>query len=75
VFTASVLKKKGKFLVRFADAATGAIRFQLKFPFRVQVLRQDVNGDGVFDIVVLFRRGRRLRRLAFSGRDLSTLPA
>jgi hypothetical protein len=48
---------------------------QLPFPFRVQVFQQDVNGDGVLDFVVLFRKGRRLRRLAFSGRDLSPLPA
>jgi hypothetical protein len=72
-FAARLVHKKGKFLVLLTDG-TGALRVQLRFPFRVQLLRQDVNGDGVLDIVVLFRQGHRLRRLAFSGRDLSRLP-
>jgi hypothetical protein len=73
-FAARLAFRKGKFLVLITDG-TGALRLQLRFPVRVQVFQQDVNGDGVLDIVVLFRKGRRLRRLAFSGRDLSPLPA
>jgi hypothetical protein len=74
-FVASVLRKKGKFLVQVTDATTGAVRLSRTFPFKVQVLRQDVNNDGLLDVVLLFHRGRRLRRLAFSGRDLSPLPS
>jgi hypothetical protein len=73
VFAAHVLRQKGRFLVVTTDAK-GAVRLSLPFRFPVQVLRQDVNGDGVLDIVVLFRQGRGLRRLAFRGRDLSVLP-
>jgi hypothetical protein len=38
------------------------------------VLR-DVNGDGVMDILASARVNGKLRRRAFSGRDLSPLPA
>jgi hypothetical protein len=73
-FAASVVRKKGKFLVQITDV-TGAKRFSRPFPSRVQVLRQDMNGDGVLDLVLQYRQGRKLRRLAFSGRDLTPLPA
>jgi hypothetical protein len=41
----------------------------------VQLDQRDVNGDGRIDFVIQFRRGRRLRRLAFSGLDLAPLPS
>jgi hypothetical protein len=74
-FVASVLRKKGKFVVQVTDAATGAVRLRRTFPFKVQVLRQDVSGDGLLDVVLLFRQNGKKRRLLFSGRDLSPLPS
>jgi hypothetical protein len=74
-FTAHVLRKKGKYLVTVTDAATGAVRLSRKFPFRVQLLRRDVNGDGLFDVIFRFRLNGKRRQLLFSGRDLSPLPA
>ncbi len=69
----TVLRKHRKFLLQVTDA-TGAVRLSRTFPVRVQVLRQDVSGDGVLDVVVQWRRHRKLHRLAFSGRDLAPLP-
>jgi hypothetical protein len=73
-FVASVGRKKGKSLVLIADG-TGELRWQRAFPFKVQVLRQDVNGDGLLDVILLFRQNGKRRRLLFSGLDLSPLPA
>jgi hypothetical protein len=38
------------------------------------LVQQDLNGDGYADFVLRLRRGRRTRRLIFSGADLSPLP-
>jgi len=73
-FVARVRKKKGKFLVEVTDAATGAVRLSRSFAFKVQVLRLDVSGDGLPDVVVQFRKNGKRRRIAFSGRDLAPLP-
>jgi hypothetical protein len=78
-----VLRKKGGvFVFEVVDAATGMVHLTRRFHTRVQVLRQDVKGDGVLDIVVGFpvvvgsRRLRLFVRLAaFDGLDLSPLPA
>ena len=66
VFTVRITKRKGVFLVQIVDA-TGAVRFTRRFHTRVQVLRQDLNGDGLAEIILQFRQGRKLRRLVFSG--------
>ena len=58
-----------------ADAATGAVRLSRRFVGRVQVLRRDVNGDGLFDIILQFRQHGKRRQLLFSGLELSPLPA
>jgi hypothetical protein len=61
------------------DAVTGALRLRV-FPFgasrgKVQVLTEDVNGDGVADVIVLCEQPHHLRMRVFSGRDLSDLTA
>jgi hypothetical protein len=73
-FVARIARKHKRSLLLITDA-TGAVRLSRTFSARAQVLRQDVNGDGVLDVVLQYRQGRMLRRLAFSGRDLTPLPA
>jgi len=71
--TTSVIRKSRKFLVRVTDA-TRAVLLSRKFPSKVHVQRQDVNGDGVLDIILQWHQNGKRRRLAFSGLDLTSLP-
>src|SRR5262249_7598056 len=66
-FLTQVARRRGKTVVRFLDSVTGDLRLQLRFGVPVRLLSQDLDGDGFADFVLLLRRGRRLRRLAFSG--------
>jgi hypothetical protein len=69
-FEAHVRQKKGAFVVEIVDAA-GAVRLTRRFHSRVQVLRRDLNGDGVDEIILQFRQGHKHHRLVLNGIDLS----
>jgi hypothetical protein len=75
VLTANVLRVRGRFLVSVLD--NGVLLKQTRLSRgaqrRPQVLYQDVNGDGVLDLVIQFRKGRKTIRLIYSGVDASPL--
>jgi hypothetical protein len=77
--TARVAKVRGRRQLRVFDAATGKQKFAL-FPFGkafaggYQVETRDVNGDGVEDVIVRARRGRKKLVKVFSGLDGTVLP-
>jgi hypothetical protein len=69
-----VVKKGKRFRVEALDPATGALRRLLgTFPSRIVVRYQDVDADGVLDILLREKRGKRVLIYAFNGRDLSPL--
>jgi Calx-beta domain len=63
-----VSKKRGKARVRVVDAVTGALLTVLG-PFKgdLRVLLQDADGDGVNDVLVLIKNGKKTRRRTFTG--------
>jgi hypothetical protein len=75
--TARLVRVKHRTRLDVFDAATGALRLRV-FPFgpshgKEQLLMEDVNGDGVADIIVLSVQPHHLRVRVFGGRDLSDL--
>jgi hypothetical protein len=76
---AALVKVKGRYMVRVTDGATGALKFILPVPRsskgRPRLMLQDLNGDGILDVVLLIRQGRKLRRLGFSGLNGAPLSA
>jgi Bacterial Ig-like domain len=68
------VKVKGRFEMRLLELATGQVTLRLRFPGRVLVLPLDLNGDGVADFLLLFKQGKRWRRLGLSSTDGSLLP-
>jgi hypothetical protein len=74
--TFRLLRGKGRTRVQVLDAATGVQRTVLgPFRGRVRARLQEVNGDGVLDLVVNFVRNGRRRRRALDGVSLAPLPA
>jgi hypothetical protein len=74
--TPQLQKRKGKTLVKVLDAVSGALRQTIgPFKGKVTVQLRDVNSDGVADLILSERRGKKTRKKVFSGTDLAPLPA
>src|SRR5262245_13176484 len=66
---------KGRYEVRLLERASGRLKVRLCFPGRVLLLEEDLDGDGTPDFLLLWKAGRRWRRLGLRSTDGSLLPA